>query len=304
MIQRVIGAHDGVATVSEPWLLLPHAYTLRPQGIDAEYVHPLMVAAIEDFCEELPRGNEDYLAELRGFALRLYEKAAGDGATYFLDKSPPYCLVASEIMRLFPDGKFIFLWRNPLSVVASLIETWGPWHPTFMSGDLFIGLPRLVATYEANRDRAHAVKFEDLVSGDEVRWQALMNYLDIEFEPDALTGFAKTDLKGRMGDPTGQKKYSALSSEPQQKWKGTLANPLRREWCRRYLRFLGAERLAAMGYDHRQLVHELGSQPVSLDSIVPDIWRSLQDIAKEPVRARTRSRRIGAPHVIRELLRA
>ena len=34
-----------------------------------------------------------------------------------------------------------------LSVTASMIETWGPWRPTFMSSDLFLGLPRLVNAY-------------------------------------------------------------------------------------------------------------------------------------------------------------
>ena len=77
LIQRIIAAHGGIATASEPWLLLPHAYTLRRQGIDAEYVHPLLVEAIEDFGERLPGGVVDYLAEVRAFALRLYDKAAG-----------------------------------------------------------------------------------------------------------------------------------------------------------------------------------------------------------------------------------
>jgi Sulfotransferase family len=65
LVQRIIAAHDGVATASEPWLLLPHAYTLRPQGIDAEYVHPLLVTAIEDFAQSLPKGGDDYVDELR-----------------------------------------------------------------------------------------------------------------------------------------------------------------------------------------------------------------------------------------------
>lgn len=305
LVQRIIGAHQGVATASEPWLLLPHAYTLRQRGVDAEYVHPLLVTAIEDFCDGLPGGRDDYLDELRGFVLRLYEKAAGNGASHFLDKTPPYCLVAEEIMRLFPEGKFVFLWRNPLSVVASMIETWGPWYPTFMGSDLFIGLPRLVATYESSPpDRVHAARFEDLASGDEDRWEKLMDYLEIEFEPGALASFAKVELGGRMGDPTGRKQYSALSAEPQQKWKGTLANPLRRAWCRRYLRFLGAKRLATMGYDLDRLVGELDSQPISLDSFVPDLWAAAKDVAKEPLRVRTRSRRIGTPNIIRELLDA
>jgi Sulfotransferase family len=306
LVQRIIAAHEGVATASEPWLLLPHAYTLRPQGVDAEYVHPLLVTAIEDFASSLPEGDDDYVEELRRFALRLYEKAAGEGDAYFLDKSPPYCLIAEEIMRLFPEGKFVFLWRNPLSVVASLIDTWGPWRPTFMSSDLFIGLPRLAAAYEAHRPRVHSVRFEDLSAPepDEAAWRALMAYLDLEFDPRALTDFAKVELNGRMGDPTGRKRYSALSSEPGQKWRGTLASPLRREWCRRYLRFLGAERLALMGYDLDRLLAELDSLPRSTDSLGTDLWEAVKDVAKEPVRVRTRTRRIGSPHVIRELLRA
>lgn len=304
LVQRIIAAHEGVATASEPWLLLPHAYTLRRGGVDAEYVQRLMVDAIEDFCEGLPGGSREYADEMRSFILRLYERSAGDGATHFLDKTPPYCLVAEEIMRLFPEGKFVFLWRNPLSVVASLIETWGPWYPTFMSSDLFIGLPRLVAAFEANRSRVHAARFEDLSGGEEDRWRALMDYLEIGFEPDALTGFARVELAGRMGDPTGRKRYSALSAEPQQKWKGALANPLRREWCRRYLRFLGSERLTSMGYDLERLTAELDAQPRSLDSVVPDLWQVVKDVAKEPIRVRTSNRRIGTPNVIRELLDA
>jgi Sulfotransferase family len=304
LIQRIIAAHEEVATTSEPWLLLPYAYSLRHQGVDAEYLHPLMVTAIEDFCKELPRADEDYLSELRRFALRLYEKAAGDGARYFLDKSPPYCLIANEIIRLFPEGKFVFLWRDPLRITASMIQTWGPWHPTLLSDDLFVGLPRLVAAYDEHRDRVYAVRFEDLVTGDERHWHALMGYLEIEFEPSSLHNFSKLELNGRMGDPTGRGLYSALSAEPAQKWKATLVNPVRKAWCRRYLSFLGSDRLAIMGYDHDHLVRELDSQPTSARSLIPDLGRLAQDLLKEPIRVRTRRRWIGGPNVIRELLNA
>jgi Sulfotransferase family len=302
LIQRIIAAHEGVATASEPWLLLPHAYTLRARGVDAEYVHPLLVTAIEDFCVTLPEGGEDYLNEIRDFALRLYREAAGEEATHFLDKSPPYCLVAEEIIRLFPEAKFVFLWRNMLSVTASMIETWGPWRPNFMSSDLFLGLPRQIAAYEANRERSHAVRFEDLVGGKEEAWRGLMDYLEIPFEPASLTSFAEVELVGRMGDPTGRRRYSALSAEPQGKWKRTLANPLRRAWCRRYLRYLGAERLALMGYDLEEMLGELDAQPPAAEHLLGDLRRLAKDVVTEPIRVRTR--KTGSPNVIRELLGA
>lgn len=303
LIQRIIAAHDGISTASEPWLLLPHGYTLRRRGIDAEYEHPLLVEAIEDFGERLPRGREDYLEAARDFALRLYAKAAAADDVYFLDKTPPYSLVVEEIVELFPEAKFVFLWRNPLSVLASLVRTWGPWHPTFMSADLFIGLPRLIAAFGANRDRVHAARFEDLVGGEEAHWRALMGYLEMEFDPTSLSRFAEVEMNGRMGDPTGPKQYSALSSEPEGKWRETLANPLRREWARRYLCFLGPERLALMGYDQAAMLAELSALPASFDSVLPDAMRTLLDVAKEPVRVRTRNRRVGTPNVLRELLR-
>jgi Sulfotransferase family len=314
LLQRIIAAHEQVATASEPWLLLPHAYTFRRAGVEAEYPHSTMVGAIEDFCAVLPNGSEDYREELRRYVLRLYEKAArgssSNGNTrYFLDKSPGYCFVVEEIMGLFPEAKFVFLWRNPLSIVASIIETWQPWHPTIFRQDLFIGLPRLAAAYAANRSRAHAVRYEDLLMDDQHHWRALMNYLEIEFDPNALSSFSEVELNGRMGDPTGPKRYKALSSEPTQKWKRTLANPLRKEWCRRYLRYLGDERLALMGYDRRQLTAALDAEPTSMSSVASDIVRLVKDVAKEPIRIRARGAALDGPsvigpNVIRELLSA
>jgi hypothetical protein len=304
LVQRIVAAHEGVSTVPEPWIMLPHAYTLRRRGVDAEYFQDLLAGAVEDFWVHLPAGEADYLGEVREYALRLYAKAAAEGATHFVDKSPPYCLVAAELMRIFPEAKFVFLWRNPLSVIASMIETWGPWRPTFMTADLFVGLPRLVAAHEENPVRSHALRYEDAVSGDRATWEGLMQYLEIEFAEEALTRFAEVDLEGRMGDPTGRKAYRTLSSNPKTKWRATLANPVRREWCRRYLRFLGRGRLASMGYDQGQLLAELEALPRTLDGTGADLWRAAKGIAREPIRVRTRNRRLATPNVVRTLLSA
>ncbi|MGA2928732.1 MAG: sulfotransferase [Solirubrobacteraceae bacterium] len=304
LVQRVIAAHEGVATASEPWLLLPFLYTLRERGVVAEYTHWLAVHAIEDFCAQLPAGVDDYRQELRALVLRLYAKAAGDQARYFVDKSPPYYFIADEVMSLFPEGKFIFLWRNPLSIVASIIDTWhaGKFRVTANREDLFVGLPRLIATYAAERSRAHAVRFEDLVGEDRDSWRGVMAYLGIEFDPQALSRFGDVALHGRMGDPTGRQRYAALSADPVSKWSATLSNPIRREWCRRYLRFLGPQRLRLMGYDLEQLLGQLDAQPAGMQSLLGDFLRLVDDVAREPVRARNRRHGIGGPGALRALL--
>ncbi len=287
LVQRIVAAHEGVATVSEPWVLLPHVYAFRRSGIVAEYPHARLADALEDFCTQLPGGLPGYQRELHDMVLRLYEQAAGD-ARFFVDKSPPYHFVAEDIMRLFPEGKFVFLWRNPLSIVASLVETWlnGKWRPLAFRQQLFVGIPRLIEAYRANRPMVHAARYEDLLRGDERDWGPLMEYLGIDFDPDALRRFIDVDLHGRMGDPTGIRSYAALNDAPVAKWTHTVANPVRQAWCERYLRFLGEDRLRVMGYDQEQLIRQLRSQPITGASLASDLKALLADVLKEPVRAR------------------
>jgi Sulfotransferase family len=306
LVQRVIAAHRGVATTSEPWLLLPHTYASRRTGVVAEYPHALLVDAIEDFCGELPGGAERYRRELRDFILRLYDAAAGEDADYFLDKSPPYHLVADDIMRLFPEGRFIFLWRNPLGTIASLVDTWlsGEWRPLAFRQQLFTGVPRLVSAYLANQSRAYSVRFEDLVSGDEHAWEQLMGYVGLDFEPEALRRFPEVELKGRNGDQTGIRRYGSLSTEPTRKWPDTITNPLRKAWCRRYLCFLGDENLGAMGFDARELIRELDARPFTSKSLISDIRIFMGDVVKEPVRVWIRRNGLGGSSAIGALLKA
>ena len=276
LAQRTLAAHEAVSTTSEPWLLLPYVYATRAKGVYAEYTHEGAAGAIEDFSRALPGGTEDYVAELREFVLRLYARAADDNAQYFLDKTPRYDLIAEEVISLFPQGKFIFLWRNPLSVVASNMETWsgGKWRLYTQKIDYFDGLASLVAAYERHQDRACAVRYEDLLLDPEQEWRRVFEYLNLKFDPDLLTTFTEVKLTGRMsGDPTGSTQYQSVAREPLEKWKQTLTNPLRKAWCRRYVNWIGAERLGTMGYDMEHLLTELNNIPTTSRLLLSDTLR-------------------------------
>ena len=128
----MLATYDEISTRPEPWVLLPQIYALREFGISADYRHPLLVNTLNEFIRELPGGHAAYYDEVRSLALNLYAKASDPPTQYFLDKSPPYSLVAEDVIRLFPEGKFVFLWRNPLGVLSSWIETFfdNRWRPT------------------------------------------------------------------------------------------------------------------------------------------------------------------------------
>ncbi len=274
-VQRILASHDAIATTSEPWILLPYLYTMKERGAYTEYSHINMVEALKDFCKELPGGKEDYLNGMREFIMGLYGKVAGKDARYFLDKTPRYHLVADDVIRLFPDGKFIFLWRNPLSIVASMMESWSKsrWNLYQFKVDLFDGLINLIEVYKKHTDQVCPVRYEDLLESPEKEWRRVFAYLNLPFDKSVLSHFSEMKLKGQMGDPTGVKQYRTMSKEPFNKWKQVLRNPIRKAWCRRYLRWIGKERLAIMGYDLDSLIGELNAVPYSSQYIVTDLSR-------------------------------
>ena len=281
LAQRILAAHESIDTTSEPWVLLPYFYTLRDRGVYAEYNHSSLVAAVEDFYGTLPGGREDYVVELRELALRLYRKAASDDARYFLDKTPRYHLISGDLLRAFPDCKHLFLWRNPLAVISSIIETWGggKWNLYRHKVDLFDGLEELIKTYEANEQTIHAVRYEDLLTKPEETWSGIFRYLEVPFDASLLQSFGSVRLNGRKGDPTGTGKYHRVNQEPLERWRSVLGSPARKAWCRSYLRWLGRERLAIMGYDMDLLLENLDSLPTSYGTLASDVWRGSYGLA-------------------------
>lgn len=287
LLQRMLATHPGIATASEPWLLLPQLYALRERGAAAEYGHRTAARAIADFADALPGGRDDYLAEVHRSTLALYERAAG-GAAWFLDKTPRYHLVVDEIMALFPDARFVFLWRNPLAVAASMIESFGRgrWNLDRYEVDLRGGLDRLVEAAGRRDPRAVAVRFEDVVADPAAGTRAIFNLLELDPGRAAAEAFAETSLNGRMGDRTGTASYTEVSGEPVERWRSTMSNPLRKRWCAAYLRSVGPERLRAMGYDPDQLAGEVAALRTRPAGLPSDVARRMY-VRVRPSGART-----------------
>lgn len=275
LLQRIVAAHSQVHTVSEPWLLLPQFYAQRQRGTVAEYSHTAAAFNIRKFCDELPHGIDDYREALRVFALDLYSRCCPPGKTYFLDKTPRYALIVDDLLATFPEGRFIFLWRNPLAVIGSNFEMFGHFPMSIYTNhiDLREGLGRLICASRAQESRVLVVQYEDLLIDPEACWRKLTDYLELPYEPGPLETFAAVRLTGKSGDKTGVKRYRQLSREPLEKWRGTLSNPLRKAWTRRYLLWLGKERAAVMGYDLESLLADLGSIRPGFRNIMQDARR-------------------------------
>jgi hypothetical protein len=277
LTQRLLATHPDVDTSAETWLLIPLLYAARREGAYSEYSHHTAFKAIEDFCSTLPGGLDDFRREIRKLALRLYARKSRSNARYFLDKTPRYHVLSPDIMRMFPESPIVFLWRNPLAIIASMIETWGggKWNIYEFTYDLYDGLEGLIAGIERADGRVVSVRYEDLVGVSSVTRERLFNHIGLSFDDSQTGTFANVQLTGRMGDQTGSGKYLALSAEPGEKWRRVLASPARKSWCRRYLRWIGKDRLKLMGYELDVLLHDLDRVPASLRTVPSDLARML-----------------------------
>lgn len=256
LLQRILGASPHISTATEPWVLLPYIYTLKPSGAISEYWHSHIFDAIEDFYQGFPNGRGDYENELRRFILNLYKKHSHADSLYFLDKTPRYSLICDEIINLFPDGKFIFLWRNPLAVVSSILHRWSKdkWKIANYYIDLYEGIDNMLNAFTTNSSRAHAVRYEKLVQNPAVEVRKLCDYLELEYSDQMIQTFYNTPLVGRMTEHTGSKLYkNTLKKDSLDTWKGTFKNPYRQYWAKKYLKWIGRKRLETMGYDYDEL---------------------------------------------------
>ncbi len=257
LLQSILSRHDEITTSAEPWILLPLLSARKNDHLVADHDQSVLLDALNDFCAALPNGDADYAQAVRDFALGLYGKI-GDTA-YFLDKTPRYSLIAPEIIETFPDAKFVFLWRNPLAIMVSMIETWGQgrWNLFRYYADIFKGLQLLLQARRALGDRAVDIRFEDLLTGPEPQLARVSDYLGLEIGVDDLGQKNKVLSQARLGDPGFGEKFHGLSVRPVDAWQSSVNNPLRRVWMRRYLRQLGGESLGLMGYDLDVLLAEL-----------------------------------------------
>jgi len=261
LLQRILAAHPLIHSTSESWLLLPQFYALRAGQVFSEYSHTSAAGAINDFCSTLPKQRYSYLKEVRNFATRLFQASAPPGKQYYLEKTPRNTLIIQDLIETFPNSKFIFLWRQPLASAASLIETSGKGHWNLFKHtvDLYDGLDNMTKALSSYPDKIISIQYEELLSFPEQSTNRLLQKLGLDNNQSLLQQFQNVTFNGRMGDPTGIKTYSSLSKEPLEKWKSTLNTPTRHYWARRYLRWLGPERLSVMGYDYIDLEAELES---------------------------------------------
>lgn len=277
LLQRLIATSEEVHTISEPWILLPLLYLTKEAGVYAEYSHISAYHAYLDLCKELPNGETDYYAAVREAALHIYVRASPESTKYFLDKTPRYTLIIDEIAKTFPGEKSVVIWRNPLSVIASIVETFyeNKWKLFHSRTDLFDGMANLIRAQENSSMSILPIRYEDMVNKPQAILKELEEYLGLNYSGIHLEKFMSVNLSGNRGDSSAFGKYRTITTDSVEKWKNVLSNPWRKYRCRSYLRWIGKRRLKVIGYDLDELIKELNGVPTRWSGMMSDMFYSL-----------------------------
>jgi len=261
LLQRILASPLEIDTIAESWILLPYFMAMEERTTYAEYGQMTLHVAFKNLIDGLPDGLDDYYEAVQRSALILYERMATREARYFVDKTPRYHLISDHIFHTFPNAKFIFLWRNPLSVAASLFTmssargSWKDYHRYKV--DLYKGFDRLFQSFAIHGECGLTLKYEDLVTYPEHTMKKLSNFLGVQFTQETLDAFFSHPLRGSLGDQKGTNLYEGISTQSVNKWKQTLSVPIRKRWAIRYLNWIGEARLNQIGYDYETLLREV-----------------------------------------------
>lgn len=252
LLQRILASHPAISSASEPWILLPPLYALNPAGGVSEYGWRSCQSALTRLCTTLPDGRAGYMRAVGSMARQLYGDLSADGARYFLDKTPRYHLIADELVQALPDARFIFLWRNPVSLMASIILHNGDKLRGLRFGefDLIRGTSSLAKAEAALGGQALSLRYEDLVRKPEAEVARVMRFLELEFLPSQLSDFASTVFTG--GDRNGLER-KRIETASLDRWTTVLGSPVRRAYALRLLRRLNSDIMRQYGYDSSAL---------------------------------------------------
>ncbi len=250
--------------MGEPWLMLPFLYSTREKGIFTEYGHCFARWGMVDVINELPGKETEYYSYLRGFFENIYSGLASNNQKYFVDKTPRYFYIIPEIIKIFPDAKFIFIFRNPVQVYASYLKSYGHNRLSFFSiqrnyFDLTEGPHLLSKGYELVKNKAYRMQYEDFVKSPEKYLREIFDYLELEYDKNLLNEFDPKKLAGRYVDPNTFKYGNKIESTTVDKWKKTFNTRFRKKIVSKYVEGLNEETLRILGYDKAEMLEDLKS---------------------------------------------
>lgn len=279
LLQLMLSGHPEIATTSEPWIALHPIYALRTSGIDTTYDSKLARLALSDFLKQSGVDECFYKKQVASFLLSFYKQAAeSQKKKFFLDKTPHYCQIITELIEIFPKAKFIIIFRNPLAVLNSILKTWVKDDILLLGSydnHLMLAPQKMVECAREHPDKCLKVKYEELVTKPEPVLRDICRFLAISYSDNMIDYGKRRNPEWKFGDTVGVHKANRPTVESLDKWKKGFASPQERLFALSYLKSLGPELIKAMGYNFKEIESSIKAPELNLQDQLLS-WSSLQ----------------------------
>lgn len=302
LLQKMLSVSPDVASSAEPWIMLPFWGMRQPGAGRSVYFHHTAANAINDFVGNITDGEAAWARAVGNFARPLYEAAAA-GKPVFLDKTPRYYLLLPLLRRALPEAPVVVLLRNPLAVLASICETFNRgrfiWFEYWL--DWIEGHRCLARAVREGGSTQTVVHYEDVVTAPSEVLPALCDHIGIRYSDDMVSAYRSSELKGRMGDPTGVHRYTSVSSASVDKWQEFFDSAYRRRVAERMLSLIDPDDLVTLGYPLGSLLQALNATPLrrgfDVRSRIDHLTGTLARVIDfRYLQARLRARKTGEAH--------
>jgi hypothetical protein len=260
LLARMLGSHSAICNRPEPHLLTPLAHLGYYGTVQKAPYDPFNVAeAIQDFVNDLPRKEADYLDACRAYTDTLYGRIlATSEKTLFLDKTPAYALVLGFIAKLYPRARYIVLTRHPVAIFSSYVSS-------FFDGDYEVAqnhnpilnryVPAIAHFLSERPVPLIHVRYEELVQTPATTLEAICAFLGLPFEPSMVEYGKHEHIEKGLGDPLGVKQHARPVTTSVEKWTDDFAGNNRKiDFVRNIIAALDPNALRVWGYDQDEIL--------------------------------------------------
>jgi len=261
LLQLMLSGHPDIVTTSEPWIALHPLFALRNDGVNVTYNSQLAKDALSDFLKQSGIDETFYKKQVAAFLMSFYNKTLEyQKKKIFLDKTPRYYHIVFELKEIFPEAKFLILFRNPLAVLNSIIKTWAGEDLLYLAehrDDLIVAPEKLVSFVESCNENVFRLNYEELIKSPEGNLQEICSFLDISYTNQMLDYSQRLHPEWRFGDPVGVYKTTRPTTDALERWKNGFDTPQKKLLAISYLKSMGPALVKRMGYDYDYLASSI-----------------------------------------------
>ena len=262
MLQHILGAHSKMIASAEPWILFPASLALQKGMIKSVYDHEICAIALTDFLNQLEGKEQVYYEAVNMMASHLYQSfLKGKKENIYIDKTSRYYLILPQLIRIFPQAKFIFLIRNPLANFSSFLTTMVNNDITRLGNeegirnDLLNGYKLINEGIKLYNKNCIVVNYEDIIDNPKKEIKKITEYIGVEFEEEMLYYKRNTGvLKGKLVDPKSIHKHDTPVNDYKEEWKNKLDTTQKQLLAKSFIEHLGKDLIESIGYSYIELI--------------------------------------------------